>query len=95
MKWVQKKLSVSVSAWAWLKSSKEAVARTTNACSLWGGTEIKLDTKTLAELRRLDAGSWFDARFAGTPIPTLAEALAVMKSGKSTGKLVLTTGSGS
>ena len=30
---------------------------------------------TLAELRALDAGSWFDPRFAGTPIPTLAEAL--------------------
>jgi glycerophosphoryl diester phosphodiesterase len=28
---------------------------------------------TLAELRRLDAGAWFDARFAGERIPTLAE----------------------
>jgi glycerophosphoryl diester phosphodiesterase len=31
---------------------------------------------TLAELKRLDAGSWFDSRFAGEPIPTLAEVLA-------------------
>ncbi|HEY8495569.1 MAG TPA: glycerophosphodiester phosphodiesterase [Limnochordales bacterium] len=30
---------------------------------------------TLAELRRLDAGSWFDARFAGERIPTLEEVL--------------------
>lgn len=30
---------------------------------------------TLAELRRLDAGSWFSAEFAGERIPTLAEVL--------------------
>ncbi len=30
---------------------------------------------TLAELRRLDAGSWLDPRFAGTRIATLEEAL--------------------
>lgn len=30
---------------------------------------------TLAELKRLDAGSWKDARFAGERVPTLAEAL--------------------
>jgi glycerophosphoryl diester phosphodiesterase len=29
-----------------------------------------------AEIRALDAGSWFDAKFAGTRVPTLAEALA-------------------
>jgi glycerophosphoryl diester phosphodiesterase len=29
--------------------------------------------KTLAELKALDAGAWFDARFAGTRIPTLDE----------------------
>ena len=31
--------------------------------------------KTLAELKELDAGSWFDARFAGERIPTLEEVL--------------------
>jgi glycerophosphoryl diester phosphodiesterase len=30
---------------------------------------------TLAEIRGLDAGARFDPRFAGTPVPTLAEAL--------------------
>lgn len=30
---------------------------------------------TLAELRRLDAGSWFSHRYAGEPIPTLATVL--------------------
>jgi glycerophosphoryl diester phosphodiesterase len=28
---------------------------------------------TLAEIRRLDAGAWFDAKFKGTRIPTFAE----------------------
>jgi glycerophosphoryl diester phosphodiesterase len=31
--------------------------------------------KTLAELKELDAGSWFDARFAGERIPTLEEVI--------------------
>jgi glycerophosphoryl diester phosphodiesterase len=34
---------------------------------------------TLAELRALDAGSWFGTAFAGTRIPTLDEALDLMK----------------
>ncbi len=31
---------------------------------------------TLAELKQLDAGSWFDPRFAGEQVPTLRELLA-------------------
>jgi glycerophosphoryl diester phosphodiesterase len=31
---------------------------------------------TLTELKKLDAGSWYDARFAGEPIPTLDELLS-------------------
>ncbi len=31
--------------------------------------------KTLQELQALDAGSWFDARFAGETVPTLAEVI--------------------
>jgi glycerophosphoryl diester phosphodiesterase len=34
--------------------------------------------RTLAEIRRLDAGSWFSAEFAGEPVPTLAETLDVV-----------------
>jgi len=34
---------------------------------------------TLAELKKLDAGSWYDARFAGERIPTLSELLAWAK----------------
>jgi glycerophosphoryl diester phosphodiesterase len=38
----------------------------------------KVNDLTLAELKRLDAGAWKDRRFAGTRVPTLAEALAMM-----------------
>ena len=33
------------------------------------------------ELAALDAGSWFDRRFVGEPVPTLADALEVVKRG--------------
>ncbi len=33
---------------------------------------------TFAEIRALDAGSWYDARFAGAQVPTLEEALSVI-----------------
>ncbi|REK10921.1 MAG: glycerophosphodiester phosphodiesterase [Planctomycetota bacterium] len=58
--------------------------RTTDACRLWGGTEIPLESKTLAELRQLDAGTWFDSQFAGTRIPTLEEALGTIQNGSMT-----------
>jgi glycerophosphoryl diester phosphodiesterase len=35
--------------------------------------------KTLAELKTLDAGSWFHSRFAGERIPTLAEVLEIAR----------------
>ena len=48
----------------------ETLDRTTNATgSVW--------EKTLPELKQLDAGSWFLPQFAGEPIPTLQEALAL------------------
>ncbi len=34
-----------------------------------------LEEMTLAELKALDAGSWFDERFAGTRVPTLRETI--------------------
>ena len=37
-----------------------------------------LAARTLAEVRRLDAGRWFDPAFAGEPVPTLAEVLAAI-----------------
>lgn len=50
----------------------ERVDRTTN-----GEGEVK--EMTLAEIKQLDAGSWFDAEYEGTTIPTLAEVLSFLK----------------
>lgn len=55
--------------------------RTTDATNRWGGAKIPISTKTLAELKTLDAGRWFHASYAGTPLPTLAEALDVIQGG--------------
>ena len=38
----------------------------------------RLSTLTLAEVQALDAGSWFDAEYAGTRVPTFAEFLDVL-----------------
>ena len=38
----------------------------------------RLASLTLAEVRALDAGSWFDPQFAGTRVPTLAEFLDLL-----------------
>lgn len=40
---------------------------------------------TLAEIRRLDAGSWFGATFAGTRVPTWEEAIELVRSRPGTG----------
>ena len=37
-----------------------------------------LDEISLSELARLDAGGWFDRRFAGEPVPELAAAIELM-----------------
>jgi glycerophosphoryl diester phosphodiesterase len=34
---------------------------------------------TLAEIKRLDAGSWFDKKFAGEKVPTFDEAVALIR----------------
>ncbi|MFB8147632.1 glycerophosphodiester phosphodiesterase [Microbacterium sp. NPDC056003] len=47
------------------------VDRTTNGTG-------RLDSLTLAEVRALDAGSWFDPSFAGTRVPTLVEFLDLL-----------------
>ncbi len=50
----------------------DAVDRTTNGTGLvW-----QMDSETL---RRLDSGSWFDARFAGERIPTLEEVIELVR----------------
>ncbi len=34
---------------------------------------------TLAEIKTLDAGSWFDPKFAGETVPTFDEAIALIR----------------
>jgi glycerophosphoryl diester phosphodiesterase len=58
--------------------------RTTDAVAKWGGSKIGVETKTLAELKTLDAGKWFDPQFAGTRLPTLKEALDLIQAGNVT-----------
>ena len=55
--------------------------RTTDATNRWAQKKILVETKTAAELQSLDAGSWFDPKYAGTRIPLLAEALDTIQQG--------------
>ena len=41
-----------------------------------------IDDFTLAELKRLDAGAWFDPKFRGTKIPTFAETMTRCAGGR-------------
>jgi glycerophosphoryl diester phosphodiesterase len=52
-----------------------AVDRTTNG-------QGPIANLTLAELRQLDAGSWFDSTFSHEKVPTLAEVLTLVKGRK-------------
>lgn len=45
--------------------------------------DATINELTMAELRKLDAGGWFDERYRGEPVPTLAELLAAID-GRST-----------
>lgn len=55
------------------------LARTTDAAARWPGSDLHVAARPLAELQALDAGTWFHPRFAGTAMPTLAEALAAIQ----------------
>jgi glycerophosphoryl diester phosphodiesterase len=54
----------------------DSVQRTTN------GPSRSVRDMTLVELKRLDAGSWFDDTFAGLRIPTLEETLSLVSERK-------------
>jgi len=49
--------------------------RTTNAFEHWKRRHVRVAVKTAAEIQSLDAGRWFDLRFAGAKVPLLSEAL--------------------
>jgi glycerophosphoryl diester phosphodiesterase len=46
------------------------------------GVDKLVTEQTLAELRKLDVGTWKDAKFAGEKLPTLEEMLATVPKGK-------------
>lgn len=58
--------------------------RTTDAKVKFGGDKIAVASKSLADLKRLDAGRWLSATFAGTQLPTLSEALDIIQAGSMT-----------
>jgi glycerophosphoryl diester phosphodiesterase len=53
--------------------------RTTDAVRRWRKRRIKVDSKTASEIQSLDAGSWFNRKYAGTKIPLLSEVLDVIQ----------------
>jgi glycerophosphoryl diester phosphodiesterase len=53
----------------------ETLDRTTDSRKRWKRSHVKVSDKTAAEIQTLDAGSWFDTKFAGTKVPLLTEAL--------------------
>lgn len=56
------------------------LARTTDAEDVFPGrSPWNVRDFTLAEIRRLDAGSWFGAEYKGEPVPTLGDALTAME----------------
>ncbi|MEW2353307.1 glycerophosphodiester phosphodiesterase family protein [Spirillospora sp. NPDC029432] len=57
------------------------LARTTNVESVYPRRKPwKVGSFTLAEIRKLDAGSWFGKRYKGERVPTLRETLRAMRS---------------
>jgi glycerophosphoryl diester phosphodiesterase len=62
-----------------LTSDKEVVVFHDDKISRCTDGRGKIADHTLAQLKKLDAGSWFSKDFQNTRIPTLAEALSVCK----------------
>lgn len=58
----------------------DTVDRTTNGTG-------KVAEMTLHEIRQLDAGNWFDARFLGEKVPTVDEVLALIAQSRATGMI--------
>lgn len=62
----------------------DTLDRTTDADLKWSAKKIRVDSKKLAELETLDAGSWFAPKFAGTKLPTLEQSLDAIQKGSVT-----------
>jgi glycerophosphoryl diester phosphodiesterase len=58
--------------------------RTTDAETVLGQAKLLVAKTPLADLRKLDAGLWFDAKFKGAKLPTLVESLETIQAGSTT-----------
>lgn len=63
----------------WLSRDKVPVLMHDGNALRTCGVDRHLRDMTLAEIRKLDAGRKFDARFTGTPVPTLEEMLRMVQ----------------
>ena len=61
----------------------EFLDRTTNAEDIFGKAKVLVGDQRVAELQKLDVGFSFDAKFAGTKLPTLVESLDLIQSAPS------------
>jgi len=57
----------------------EILDRTTNAEEVLGQPKLLIGKLKLADVQKLDVGSWFGDKFAGTKLPTLAESLDLIQ----------------
>jgi glycerophosphoryl diester phosphodiesterase len=62
----------------------ETVDRTTDAAERWSGKQIRVSSRSAAELQSLDAGAWFHPMFSKLGLPLLSEALDVIQKGSVT-----------
>lgn len=53
--------------------------RTTDAVALWGGKDLPVAKRTWEELKKLDAGRWFQTQVMGQRILSLSEALELIQ----------------
>jgi glycerophosphoryl diester phosphodiesterase len=62
----------------------ELLDRTTDAEAIFGRRELEVGKLPLADLQKLDAGSWFGDKFIRATLPTLAESLDLIQAGSMT-----------
>ena len=62
-----------------MTSDGELVIMHDRSAKRTAGVDRYLDEMTLAEVKQLDAGSWFSEEFKGTPVPTVREFLEWVK----------------
>jgi glycerophosphoryl diester phosphodiesterase len=68
----------------WVVLHDAELDRTSDAATAWQARNIRVESKTAAEVQALDAGSWFSPPYAGTPVPLLSEALDLIQSQSAT-----------